>query len=137
VIKYPFDQVSIRSNDPFDQVSIRSSGPFDQVSIRPSVQIPITRGYSDNEYLVKHFDAWFEGSVVSNQSGISLFIEMELCDKTLEDLIKEFEDSHLKTNGTLTPVGYYIASQVFIQILEGINHLHKQNAPLIHQPTFY
>jgi serine/threonine protein kinase len=39
----------------------------------------------------------------------------------------------LKTNGTLTTVGYYIASQIFIQILEGVNHLHKQKPPLIHR----
>jgi hypothetical protein len=93
----------------------------------------ITRNYSKNEYLVQHFDAWFEERIVSNQSGISLYIEMELCDKTLDDVIKEFEDSHLKTNGTLTPVGYYIASQIFIQILEGVNHLHKHSPPLIHR----
>ena len=65
-IKYPFDQVSIRSSGPFDQVSIRPSGPFDQVSIRPSgpfdqvsirpsgirpsVQIPDGTG--------EYFDSW-------------------------------------------------------------------------------
>jgi alpha-tubulin suppressor-like RCC1 family protein len=92
----------------------------------------ITKGYSKNEYLVEHFDAWFEESVVSNQSGICLYIEMELCDKTLDDVIKEFnKESHLKTNGTLTTVGYYIASNIFLQILEGVNHLHKKN--LIHR----
>jgi len=59
---------------------------------------------------------------------------MELCDKTLGEVIDEFdEDSHLKTNGMLTPVGYYIASNIFLQILEGVNHLHKQNPPLIHR----
>jgi len=59
---------------------------------------------------------------------------MELCDKTLKKVINEFHDeSHLKTNGMLTIVGYYIASKVFLQILEGVNHLHKQNSPLIHR----
>jgi serine/threonine protein kinase len=90
----------------------------------------MTRNYSQNEYLVKHFDAWFE----ENQSGISLFIQMELCDKTLDYVIEKLDKcSHLKTNGTLTPVGYYIASQIFIQILEGVNYLHTQNPPLIHR----
>ncbi len=93
----------------------------------------ITRNYSENEYLVKHFDTWFEESVVSNQSGISLYIEMELCDKTLDDVINEFKtDSKLKATQSLTTVGYYIASRIFIQILEGVNHLHKQKKPLIH-----
>ncbi len=78
--------------------------------------------------MVTHFDAWLQESVVSNQSGISHYIQMELCDKTLDDVIKEFDkESHLKTNGTLTTVGYYIASQIFIEILEGVNYLHKQN----------
>jgi hypothetical protein len=95
--------------------------------------LKITRKYSENKYLVKHFDAWFEESVVANQSGISLYIEMELCDKTLEDVIDEFESKYLKTNGTLTTVGYYIASQIFIQILKGVNYLHKQKKPLIHR----
>jgi serine/threonine protein kinase len=94
----------------------------------------ITKDYSENEYLVKHFDAWFEEIVVSNQSGISLYIEMELYDKTLDDVIKELtNDSILKTTESLTTIGYYIASQIFIQILEGVNYLHKQNPPLIHR----
>jgi translation initiation factor 2 beta subunit (eIF-2beta)/eIF-5 len=94
----------------------------------------ITRNCSENEYLVKHLDAWIEETVVSNQSGISLYIQTELFDKTLDDVIKEFDKkSHLKTDGMLTRVGYYIASQIFIQILECVNYLHKQNPPLIHR----
>jgi hypothetical protein len=94
----------------------------------------ITRNYSKNEYLVKHFDAWFEESFASNQSGISLYIRMELCDKTLDDVIKELtNDSILKSTKSLTTIGYYIASQIFIQILEGVSYLHKQNPPLIHR----
>jgi serine/threonine protein kinase len=94
----------------------------------------MTKDCSENENLVKHFDSWFEESVVSNQSGISFFIEMELCDKTLEDAINEFDkESHLKINETLTTVGYHIASNIFLQILQGVNHLHKQNPPLIHR----
>jgi serine/threonine protein kinase len=94
----------------------------------------LSRNCSENEYLVKHFDAWFEESAVQNQSGISLYIEMELCDITLEDVIEEFDkEPRLKTNGMLTTVGYYIASNIFLQILEGINQLHKQNPHLIHR----
>jgi WNK lysine deficient protein kinase len=42
-------------------------------------------------------------------------------------------DSILKFTGSLPSIGYYVATQIFIQILEGINHLHKQNPPLIHR----
>jgi serine/threonine protein kinase len=59
---------------------------------------------------------------------------MESCDKTLDDVIKELSnDSLLKTTKSLTRIGYCIASRIFIQILEGVNHLHKQNPPLIHR----
>jgi hypothetical protein len=48
---------------------------------------------------------------------------MESYDKTLGDVIKEFDnESHLKTDGILTTVGYYIASQIFILILKGVNY---------------
>ncbi len=94
----------------------------------------MTTDYFRNEYLVEHFDAWFEEEIVSSQTRICLHIQMELCDKTLKDVIKEFDnDSHLKINETLTPVGYFIASQIFIQTLQGVNHLHTQNPPLIHR----
>jgi hypothetical protein len=90
--------------------------------------------YFKNEYLVKHYDAWFEESNDKNDPKISLYIEMELCDKTLKDIIDEFNrEKYLKTNETLTTVGYYIASQIFIQILKGVNYLHTQNEPLIHR----
>jgi hypothetical protein len=94
----------------------------------------MTKDYSKNEFLVQHFDAWFEENVVSKKSGISLYILMELCDKTLDDVIDELtNDSILKSTESLTTIGYYIASQIFIQILEGVNYLHKQNPPLIHR----
>jgi hypothetical protein len=94
----------------------------------------ITRNCSKNEYLVKHFDAWFEESVVSDQSVITLFIQMELCDITLKNVIEELtNDSILKNTESLTKIDYYIVSQIFIQILEGVNHLHKQTPSLIHR----
>jgi serine/threonine protein kinase len=49
-------------------------------------------------------------------------------------VINEFDkESHLKTNGTLTALGFYIASEVFLQILEGVNYLHKKDSSLIHR----
>jgi hypothetical protein len=53
---------------------------------------------------------------------------MELCDKTLENVINELtNDSILEISESLTTIGYYIASQIFIQILEGVNHLQLQS----------
>ncbi len=95
----------------------------------------ITIYCSNNENLVQHFDAWFEEEVVSSQTRISLFIQMELCDKTLDDVIKEYKnDSILKTAEALTTIGYYIASRIFIQILQGVDYLHSQRGePIIHR----
>jgi serine/threonine protein kinase len=102
--------------------------------IRGYLNYKIITKDSENKYLVKHFDAWCEESVVSRKLGISLYIEMELCDKTLDDAIDELtNDSILKSTESLTTIGYYIASQIFLQILKGVNYLHKQNPPLIHR----
>jgi serine/threonine protein kinase len=88
--------------------------------------------YILTKYLVKYFDAWFEESVDIKIPKISLFIEMELCYKTLEDIIYEFDKDYLfKYKELLTTIGYFVGSQIFIEILKGVNHLHKQNPPLI------
>jgi serine/threonine protein kinase len=90
----------------------------------------MTKDCSENENLVEYFDAWFE----ENESRISLYILMELCDKTLDDVIEEFKnDSNLKTTELLTTTGYYIASRIFIQILEGVNYLHTRKEAIIHR----
>ncbi len=65
--------------------------------------------------------AWFEECVNPNGSIICLYTRIELCDKTLEDLINELTvDSMLKRNQSLT-IGYYMTTQIFIEILKGIN----------------
>jgi alpha-tubulin suppressor-like RCC1 family protein len=82
------------------------------------------------QYVVPHSDAWLEYS--QEERKIYLYIVMELCDKTLEDIIDEFDNnSMLKNDEILTPIGFYIASQLFIEILESVQHLHKHN--IIHR----
>jgi serine/threonine protein kinase len=59
---------------------------------------------------------------------------MELCDKTLKDVINEMdENSVIKSGEILTPIGYYIASELFIEILQSVYFLHQQNPPIIHR----
>jgi hypothetical protein len=82
------------------------------------------------QYVVPHSDAWLEYS--REERKIYLYIVMELCDKTLDDIIDEFDNnSMLKNDEMLTPIGYYIASQLFIEILESVQHLHQHN--IIHR----
>jgi hypothetical protein len=86
----------------------------------------------DSDYFVKHFDAWFENNISMNKGEISFYIEMELCDKSLDDLLDEFfKDYNFKIGKILTQIGFYIASQLFIEILECVQFLHTQN--IIHR----
>jgi alpha-tubulin suppressor-like RCC1 family protein len=75
-------------------------------------------------YVVQHYDSWFENSI--NDKSIILNMEMEFCDKTLEEIIDEIESNYYtKINGRLTSIGYYLASQLFTEILECVQYLHK------------
>jgi serine/threonine protein kinase len=57
---------------------------------------------------------------------------MELCFATLEQIIDEIEkDSYFTKDEKLTPVGYYIASSLFVEILKGVQYLHENN--IIHR----
>ena len=59
---------------------------------------------------------------------------MELCDKTLNDLIEEMKnDVQLIHDNCLTLLGYYICCNLFIQILEGVDCLHTRVPSIIHR----
>jgi serine/threonine-protein kinase CTR1 len=58
---------------------------------------------------------------------------MELCDTTLDELIKDIHnDPNLVINKTFTLLGYYIACHLFIEILKGVNCLHKHKPQILH-----
>jgi hypothetical protein len=90
-----------------------------------------------NKFLVQHHDLWFERKSNRShdlESELKLFIKMELCDETLQSILKDFDNDNLiKIGGLLTPMGYFFASQVFTEILECVEYLHKQNPPIIHR----
>jgi serine/threonine protein kinase len=59
---------------------------------------------------------------------------MELCDTTLQQIIHEIQSDinfRNKSEKMLTPIGYYIASQLFIEIVKGVQYLHKND--IIHR----
>jgi alpha-tubulin suppressor-like RCC1 family protein len=93
-----------------------------------------------NSRIVKYFDAWLENEFFQEKElemydkSLIFYVQMELCDETLDEIIKEIaKDSNLKSTHDLTPLGYYFASHIFIEILEGVNYLHKQNPQIIHR----
>jgi serine/threonine protein kinase len=51
---------------------------------------------------------------------------MELCVKTLKDVMKQLIiEFNRDDDGLVSPIGYFIASELFIEILESVDFLHK------------
>jgi len=96
-----------------------------------------------NDRIVHYFDAWLENDYKFNKRGekeftknVILHIQMEFCDKTLRDIIREIDGNLNFVNSktkALTLLGYYIASQIFIDVLKGVIVLHTHNPQLIHR----
>jgi serine/threonine protein kinase len=56
-----------------------------------------------------------------------LHIQMELCLMTLKEVMKKLDQElNRKITEVNTPEGYYVSSELFIEILEGVDYLHKQ-----------
>jgi hypothetical protein len=86
-----------------------------------------------SQYVVEHNYSWLENN--RTDDIITLYIKMELCDKSLQQLMDEINsDSNIKDKENLTQIGYYIASQLFIEILECVQYLHKNQ--IIHRDLY-
>jgi hypothetical protein len=82
-----------------------------------------------NDRFVRQFLSWFE---INNSKELFLYIKMELCDKTLNEVTNEIHSEfYSKENKMLSAVGYYLASNIFIEILRGVLYLHQHN--IIHR----
>jgi hypothetical protein len=79
---------------------------------------------------------WLEnnsGLINSNDENLILYIQMELCDTTLKNVINQMIfNSFICQKKILTLLGYYIASYIFVEILKGVNYLHKRNPQILH-----
>jgi serine/threonine protein kinase len=110
--------------------------PQDEAKLLKELQIlkTIVRVFPPNT--VSSFNLWLENNILSingNKNGLILYIQMELCDTTLETVINEtLNDSYIYENNTFTLLGFYITSYIFVEILKGINHLHKQKPQIFH-----
>ncbi len=86
----------------------------------------------NQDFVVIHYSSWFERSVDNKDGKLIFFIGMELCDKTLDEIIAELHKKFL-FNEILNPIGFYLASLLFIELVEGVNYLHNHNPVLIHR----
>jgi serine/threonine protein kinase len=76
-------------------------------------------------------DIWIEKE--QNEKLIILYIRMELCDESLEEFIEELQSNrYLFRYKSLTPLGYYIACHIFVEILKGVNYLHTRDPQILH-----
>jgi hypothetical protein len=90
----------------------------------------------DNRFVVRVINAWLENNYIDGNNRLSMFISMEFCEMSLEDVINEIsKDTHyiFKKSDALTPVGYFFFNRIFSEILEAVNYLHNQNPPIKHR----
>jgi serine/threonine protein kinase len=101
----------------------------------------------ESDLVVRLEDVWIEENYLkidnykpdentSSVSGLEVFkpnktlllhIQMELCLMSLKELIKQLnKELDQKLNEVMTPLGYYISSELFKEIVESVDYLHKQ-----------
>jgi serine/threonine protein kinase len=101
----------------------------------------------ESDLVVRLEDVWIENNYLKideyktdeNKDSISilevfkphknllLHIQMELCLMSLKELIKQLnKELDQKLNEVMTPLGYYISSELFKEIIESVDYLHKQ-----------
>jgi hypothetical protein len=104
------------------------------------------------KYVVQCFDFWVEKNYFLNNNSKSdlrlnsshgvfnpynsslLHIQMEMCFKTMKEIILNLNTDSIQNMSVIkTPFGYYIASELSIELFECVNYMHKQNPPIIHR----
>jgi tRNA A-37 threonylcarbamoyl transferase component Bud32 len=86
----------------------------------------------NSDFLAKQYDSWFENKRKDNESKLSLYIKMELCDKTLLEVMNEIHNEfYIEGENILSPIGYYLASEIFIDLLRAVLCLHQNK--IIHR----
>jgi alpha-tubulin suppressor-like RCC1 family protein len=83
-----------------------------------------------SDYFVRKFDSWFENK--KNNTELLLYIKMELCDSTLDHIMNEIHcEFYSEEDKILSSIGYYLACDIFIEILRGVLYLHQHK--IIHR----
>jgi alpha-tubulin suppressor-like RCC1 family protein len=81
----------------------------------------------NQKFIVQCFDVWIGKS---KTTSFVLYVKLESCycslSEAIDKLNKEFDSEKISS------LRYYISSELFIELLECVQYLHKQNPPLIH-----
>jgi len=87
----------------------------------------------ESDMIVHYNSAWFENETKLNEKFPTIYIQMELCETKLESLLNDINSEFKQDFDTgLTPIGFYLASRFFVEIVEGLNFLHSQKQPIVH-----
>ena len=90
--------------------------------------------YYNKGWIFSFFDFSLKHKILKANKSFLLHIQMELCYKSLKEIINILNDElNQKSNDVMTPLGYYISSELFIEILESVDYLHKQKPSIIHR----
>jgi serine/threonine protein kinase len=92
----------------------------------------IENNYMDFEDYMKD-DVSSDHPVFDPRNTLLLHIQMEYCFKTLKDVIEQIIEFKDKNKDLLSPIGYYIASKLSIELLECVHFIHKMDPPIIHR----
>jgi hypothetical protein len=96
--------------------------------------------WTEQNYIEKHkfkFDS--EDAIEPNHAifnkdnKLLLHIQMELCDTTLKEFLSRINRELNQHLNFQTSIGFYISCEIFKEILEAVNYLHKQEPPIIHR----
>jgi serine/threonine protein kinase len=80
-----------------------------------------------SDYVVHYNHSWIENNEI-------LYIQMELCLNTLKAIMEQKQNYFKRKRfEVMTPLEYYISSELFKETLEAVNYLHSLKPPIIHR----
>jgi serine/threonine protein kinase len=84
----------------------------------------VEKNYLKNE---SNLSSVLNNEIFKTEKPFLLHIQMELCSMTLKEVMKKLNgELNQKRSEVMTPLGYYISSDLFKEILESVDYLHSQ-----------